>query len=927
MPFSAISTGSFANRSLLVENFRLNVSSSQTSSSSERLVQRQTDPGLSRINQLVSSIKDQLSQSASSGADFADKQVSINRALTEISELLGDQLQLGGADNAVFAGLNADQISDVEVLSLPSNASAQFIGDAPSSSAASQVTVRDANRLQGGGSLEFEIGQRKRSISIKPGASLTSLAKQVNSSGFGISASVFNGELKLSSSSGASFEATVRPEQVTRSSGENRVSSVNSSQIPDVDISELQPGASETLTGTRDSVATAASLTYSGDANGEVNGSVTFDLTGGLGTASLAAIEGESLSAFAGRVNNATSSTGVIAEVSGNQLKFVSSDRGDDALVQVSNVTPEYSTSVEGVNANQFDNVDVLSIDDGDEVVLTGDVTVAADQATLTYQGVGGSVVDTARFTITGNAGSAQYNIVQNESLSDVRDRVNADSDSTGVIASVNGDQLEFSSQDVGSTQIVNVVLDQITQYVDVDGVNASQISGFNVLSSEPRSTNTLNGAVTRAATKAELTYTQPFGLFGNAATFTLTGELGSAEIDVGAFDSQTAIRDSINAVASQTGVSAAVSGNTLTLNSDSVGSDGFIEIDVTSGNFDTDGGDGNGNATGLNALLNINGDSVTASGNSVSYTDALGSYQFDVVQGYVGSLDTITVTTYDGSFDIDGADPDGTAYGVDAEATINGQNFFGTGDEFSISIESADLAFSTHDGFVGEIDPITIRSNAAPFSLAGGDGNGVDHGEDGVATINGTSYRSANDTFQVDTDAGAVQLTFANDFIGQIDDVAISSNTSFRRHTQSSTVYRSVSRNATANINGDSVRQSDGAYIVEQNGVKLAIHFADGFNGSFDPFTVSAGGSSDLSESTSNGTQSTLDDQSIAFARQAIGSLFEIASGGKFSSQNASAVDAYSIAIDALANLSALTGTSTSRGRSLLGVSLDLLA
>ena len=40
-----------------------------------------------------------------------------------------------------------------------------------------------------------------------------------------------------------------------------------------------------------------------------------------------------------------------------------------------------------------------------------------------------------------------------------------------------------------------------------------------------------------------------------------------------------------------------------------------------------------------------------------------------------------------------------------------------------------------------GAIDPVTLRSTPSDFQIQGGNGNGLATGQDGTATINGTTY------------------------------------------------------------------------------------------------------------------------------------------------------------------------------------------
>lgn len=928
MSISANLVSNLSGRPLLVENIRVSVRPPDVVATSAPTT-RSTQPksSLDQIQLLVSDVKSTLQKAVLSSDSFSDQQSSIDQSLAKISKLLGKSFSLGGADNAVFKGLNRSQIADIKVLSLPTNGAASFAGTVRSQPNRSEVVLSDANRLRTGGQLELSVGARNHSVRFQPGSSVRGIADRINRSNLGVSALVSNDRLKLVSSA-SSFEASVRPQHVVRTSGENRVSSFGSSQFASVDISNLQSEASQRISGTRDSLSTNASLRYQGDVGSVAQGSASFELSGRIGSATLNISKGESLSIVADRVNALTSTTGVIAEVDGDALNFVSDVSGTDGQVRIANVQPSYTRSVEGVDSSQIDRLDLLSIADGDEVTLSGAITAASESATLTYVGGSGAIVkDSATFTVSGNQGSAQISIVKDEALSDVRDRINSQSGVTGVTASVDSNELRFKSIETGSSQSIHMTLDDITQYVEVDGVNGSQVSGFQVVSSQPRSTNVINANVTSSATGAELIYNGFLGATTSAATFTLTGELGSVEIQTNAFASLNSVRDSINAVTGQTGVTASVSGSQLTLESASVGSNAIIDVQVQSGSFNTSGGDGNGNAVGTDAELTINGNAVTASGNSVNYVDALGSYVFDVQQGFVGSIDSITVTTSDGQFEIVGGDAAGTAVGSDATATINGQSFVADGDEFDLAIGSANVIFDVVQNFVGSLSPVTLRSDADSFTVLGGDGNGFDQGSDSVATIDGTQYTSNSNKFDITTSDGNVELTFAEGFVGQFDDILISSDASIRRRTGFVSVYKARSQRPTTSVNGQSVRQKDGRFEFQQDGVRLSVKFASGFNGTFDPFTVRAGGKVESNETNSPDAITPLEEQSVIAIEKAISGFFKLASGDRFSSERATSFEAHSIAQNALSSLQSLTGSAPIRGRSLLGISIDTFA
>lgn len=920
MTISSSTSTSFASRSLLVENFQL--SARAPSQSEPETLLRRVDTTSDRINSLVAGIGEKLLDAARAGSSFTNLQGSIDTALTEISELLGQSLTLGGSENSIVRGLDSSQIKDLEILSLPPNGSARFSGGITQQAGNAKVLITDAGRLQGGGSLDLKIGDSERRLQFQPGRSIAGMAQQINSKNVGVKAIELDGKLRLTSRTSQSLEATVRPVRVGRNYGDNQLFGVNASQIDRVDLSRLPEGVSETVQGQVDSVAAVARLTYQGNASGLVTGSAGFDLSGDLGTANVETTRGESLLSFAEKINNVSAFTGVKAEVNGNELRLVSQMRGDDAEVRLSNVVRQFRPTVEGVNAAQIPRFDLQSIADGAVVELSGTVTTAADTAKLQYQGSGGNVADTALFTLSGSLGSEQIAIVQGESLTNVRDRINAETESTGVVATVDGDTLQFSGQTIGSSESIQVTLDDITQYVDVEGVNAGQIQGFTVNSSEPRSTNTLSGTVDQTATKGQLTYDGFLGSVSGSATFNLTGELGTAEIDVSAFQSLSSLRDDINDRTGDTGVVATLSGSRLTLESQVEGSDGIVEVDVVSGSFDTDGGDGNGNAAGTDAQLTINGESVVADGNHVDYADSLGSYSFDVQSGFAGTFDSIEVTTSDGIFDLSGGDETGTAYGVDAEATFNGQSFVADGDEFDVTIDSAVMTFDVETGFLGAIDPITLRSDEDEFSVSGGDGNGNAYGQDGQATINGQTYTSSTNTFEVSLGESSIDLEFVDGFVGALDAFEIDSEVTLQRRTGSPSTYRSSATREQFAINGQEVTKVNGRYEFEQDGVRIGFQLAEGFRGSFENFTITANGSA--SESYRSSQMEALTGTTLEATQTVLADLFQLASGGKYDSENVDALDAYNVTKDVLANLQSMFGVSSRQGRSLNGLLFD---
>jgi hypothetical protein len=212
-------------------------------------------------------------------------------------------------------------------------------------------------------------------------------------------------------------------------------------------------------------------------------------------------------------------------------------------------------------------------------------------------------------------------------------------------------------------------------------------------------------------------------GLVGRNATFTLTGNSGSASFSVMFLETLQSMVNRVNAAVDTTGVQATLQGNSIVFESTGVGSDSFVQIEATSGQFPTSGGDGNGQANGTDAVAVINGQTITADGNQFDYNSALGSYSFTAAQGFTGSLSAITIQSQPGEFELVGGNGAGSAAGLDALAVVNGVARTGVGNRVTINDASGQYELEFQPGFTGAFDPITIRSDPVGFEIQGGNG------------------------------------------------------------------------------------------------------------------------------------------------------------------------------------------------------------
>lgn len=94
------------------------------------------------------------------------------------------------------------------------------------------------------------------------------------------------------------------------------------------------------------------------------------------------------------------------------------------------------------------------------ETSFSGTVSSAATKSSEQYTGAGGTINSgDASFSLSGKRGSAVISVTDGEALTDVRDRVNLESHNTGIVASVSGDELDFTTVDSGDKAKVSIDL------------------------------------------------------------------------------------------------------------------------------------------------------------------------------------------------------------------------------------------------------------------------------------------------------------------------------------------------------------------------------------------------------------------------------------------------------------------------------------
>ncbi len=130
-----------------------------------------------------------------------------------------------------------------------------------------------------------------------------------------------------------------------------------------------------------------------------------------------------------------------------------------------------------------------------------------------------------------------------------------------------------------------------------------------------------------------------------SAAQFSVTGALGTATITVSDSDALSAVAAKIVAAATETGVSATLSGTALKLQSREFGSKAFVAASFISG--DTDFAGGVAQTTGVDAVVEVNGQRAFVDGVKVSFNSngTSGSFTLTSTGNSAGDAGDISIT------------------------------------------------------------------------------------------------------------------------------------------------------------------------------------------------------------------------------------------------------------------------------------------
>ncbi|MBV8781408.1 MAG: flagellin, partial [Phycisphaerae bacterium] len=187
----------------------------------------------------------------------------------------------------------------------------------------------------------------------------------------------------------------------------------------------------------------------------------------------------------------------------------------------------------------------------------------------------------------------------------------------------------------------------------------------------------TVNVNVIASGTHAKIGYTGGTVAAGGVS-IQLGGTIGTQTLTFASGTTVSSIAASINAVASQTGVSAVVSGTALNIESQELGSSQFVSVKAVTGAFANTAGS-SGRAAGKDAIVSINGSAAEVNGIDVSYRNAGLDVKFDLKSTF-----NKTGTT---TFNVTGG---GATFQLSSKVTGAGIASIGIGDVSTSSLGNA---------------------------------------------------------------------------------------------------------------------------------------------------------------------------------------------------------------------------------------------
>ncbi len=393
------------------------------------------------------------------------QQATIDAALATIDSLsssdIGGRSLLAGAAAIRTSGRNASQVTSVSVSSAA--------GDMRTSSGSQAVlTYTGANGLTVDNSNITILGKSGGlTINVATTDSLAEIAHKINgdTARTGVAAEAVGNNLYLRST-GASSQDWVRV--VTNSGDDFAVTGATSGGK--AFGSDPQIGSGPAITGTVERAATQGLLVHdAGGATIAADADITITGRRGAATISVLASENLSLAQFAQRVNQQSHVTGVVATTSGAKINLTSVDYGNHASVAVQVNSGSFATvNADGDAATASHGLDAIATING--IRRTGNVDEASPQ--LVHHTAAGTLTTNARFELTGPQGTHEFtiNVGLDNTLAGLRTSINTAAPTTGVTATIDGNDLVLTTSQTGSE--AKIELRVLSGTFSIDGGN-----------------------------------------------------------------------------------------------------------------------------------------------------------------------------------------------------------------------------------------------------------------------------------------------------------------------------------------------------------------------------------------------------------------------------------------------------------------------
>jgi len=279
---------------------------------------------------------------------------------------------------------------------------------------------------------------------------------------------------------------------------------------------------------------------------------------------------------------------------------------------------------------------------------------------------------------------------------------------------------------------------------------DTTEVAGVEVYRKAGTTTQTVEGAVTKAAQAGSITYTgDASDLITDDATFTLTGSDGSKTFSVTAGETLDSLADQINDSSYQTRLVASVdaASHTLTVSTVDYGSAATASIDVASGTFTTDAT----SAQGVDAEATLNGQNYTAAGNVFSIHNEMLDVRIEIASDFSGTLEDISIGGSAPSFDVWGEPSLPVALslpGVQAvrlggvsgnlQELASGGSLSGLDSNAAAALRVVEESLSDLDRIEGITSGYVDGTLAAASSVAAARSDNID---DSIEAINGVNY------------------------------------------------------------------------------------------------------------------------------------------------------------------------------------------